>query len=129
MIKRLSIILICFSIFLAGCPGVNDYTIDLPGELQLVRSNPQNIGISVPIGEKEFPATNIVPSKVVELDWDDTHLFAKQQLNEGEYRYWIIKIQDEEVTGPLGLGEFNSVIRGLNTEVNFKSLDYFDKIR
>ena len=67
---------------------------------------------------------NYIPCDVVELDYNDSYIIAKQQyfsdcyqkykggrkLEEGNYYYWIIKISNDSLIGPLTKAEFKQTI-------------------
>ena len=101
--------------FLTGCAGLGDYSVDLPGEYSVVRVSAHMVTIAHKEGESSW-GSNIIPSKVTELAWDDDYIFAKQLglkqdpnsnngikiPNEDDVHFWILEVKTGEVFGPFG---------------------------
>ncbi|WP_157805836.1 DUF3997 domain-containing protein [Bacillus sp. mrc49] len=107
-------IFLCFYCSLAGCSGLSDYEVDLPGSYSIVSTSEHQVTISPKISEGSWDSA-AVPVKVVEVGWDKNFILAKQVVllddpentNNTEipatenYHYWIIDIKTGVVTGPL----------------------------
>lgn len=121
--KVLALILFLVNIMfiLTGCfgPGALDYSYDVAGDYQLVRSSAHEIKVTPKSGWTED--TPIIPSKVVEIAWDKKFVIAKQQGLKRKYpdnpdntymepdenviNYWIL--DTEKPYGPLNEKEKN----------------------
>ncbi|WP_185147981.1 DUF3997 domain-containing protein [Peribacillus simplex] len=107
-------IFLCFYCLLAGCSGLSDYEVDLPGSYSIVSTSEHQVTISPKIGEGSWDSA-VVPAKVVEVGWDKNFILAKQvdlvddPENPNNYEipdkdtshYWIIDIGTGVITGPL----------------------------
>lgn len=120
-------IIVLFSfLFLGGCAGLADYSIDLSKEYSLLRTSGNNITI-VPKSDYQdgMWEENVIPSKVVEVGWDADYIIAKQQdYPKNEFYYWILNINEEYVEGPFILSEFQekSIEYGIS-DLELKSVD------
>lgn len=125
---RIILFLIVFIslVVLVGCPGVADYSIDLPENLKVSRNSANDFVIvstdSVGIG------TTIVPAQIMQIGWDDHYVIAKQMEGEQEF-YWIIEVKTEEVIGPLNDNDFaqNKIEWPILAEIQLKDLDEYEK--
>lgn len=106
MIKKILIFSVMIHLlFLAGCAGLADYSIDLPGNLSVIRTSANNVTIAPNNGEDSWGA-NLVPAEVVEVGWNDEYIIAKQKDSSDTYYFWVIEIDNKEVTGPLNESDF-----------------------
>lgn len=126
--KGSAVYVICvFIVFLLfGCAGAGDYSIDLPGKLEVSRINSEDIGIFTMDGTAGTP---VIPSKIIEVGWDDDYVLAKQVENQKEY-YWIIDVKTEKALGPLKNDVFlekREEFKIPNT-VKLKKLDEYEKV-
>lgn len=111
IMKRWIVILIC--LFISGCAGLGDYSINLSGNYSLLRTSSHNITIAPKSQNGEgMWDENVIPAKVVEVGWNKDYIIAKQQAypNE-EYFYWILNVKDEYVEGPFILNDFQKKIK------------------
>lgn len=123
---------------LTGCPGLQDYSVDLPGEYSVVRTSAHQVTIAPKISESHW-GSDIIPTKVTELAWDDTYILAKQlglkedpnsnngsQIHdENDVHFWILEFKSGEVFGPF---EKESFVKkknelGISTSVELKKIE------
>ncbi len=127
---------IAFAIlFAAGCqigfgPGVLDWRYDLPGGCYIRRASSHRIEIG---GRIEIPA------KVVELDFDNRFLIAKQQHltershgdsylipDKGSFSWWIGDFKTGTTIGPLDELEFAAQRKALGVSAELVLHDVYD---
>ena len=100
-------------VLLSGCAGLGDYDIDLPGNYSVVRTAAHQVTIAPKTSDTSW-GSNIIPTKVTELAWDDTYILAKQvglkedpnnnsyQIpNREDVHFWMVEIKSGNVFGPL----------------------------
>lgn len=117
--KCLSIMLL--SLLLYGCAGEGDYDVELPNNYSLIRSSSHSISVKKQTGEGEWESDTI-PEKVTEIAWNNEYILAKQLglkvkdpdvsaeykiPDESKVYYWILKVEDDSVFGPLSEEEFD----------------------
>jgi len=112
----LIIVMVCF-----GCgPGVGDYEYDLIGNYKLFRSSAHEVQVIPTSGYQS--TTPIIPTKVIEIAWDDKFILAKQvplltnkdtsdskkygTPNETVINYWILDTSVPKVYGPFNSKDF-----------------------
>ena len=102
------------SLFLTGCPGASDYEIDLPSNYSVIRTSGHQVTIAAKISQGNWDSP-IIPAKVTEVGWDDHFIIAKQVPlihnpksqngdeipDEQNDHYWIIQLENGNVTGPI----------------------------
>lgn len=125
-IKKMIFIVII--ILISGC-GLSDYKVDLPNGYVLYAPSAHNVYI---ILEDD----KIIPPKVVEMNYDDRYIIAKQfglkrkypdniqntyQIpDETKIYYWIIDMYDGKSYGPFdNYNQFSNLMK----ELNIKSLE------
>ncbi|MDE5416150.1 DUF3997 domain-containing protein [Alkalihalobacterium chitinilyticum] len=93
---------------------MGDYDIDLPVNYSVVRTSAHQVTIAPKTSDTSW-GSNIIPTKVTELAWDDTYILAKQvglkedpnsnngyQIpNSEDVHFWIVEIKSGNVFGPL----------------------------
>jgi hypothetical protein len=113
-------------ILLAGCdiavlPGQGDFSKKIAGEYYIHRTSAHQIMIA-PLGWSD--ETPIIPTKVVECDFDSRFVIARQQELQrrspndpkdtyaepalGKFHYWILDAMAPKVYGPFTEEEFTS---------------------
>ncbi|WP_171046328.1 DUF3997 domain-containing protein [Lentibacillus cibarius] len=114
------------SFILTSCAGLGDYSIDLPGNLQVDRINGENIVISL-IDDASGSGTTIVPAKVAEVGWNKKYIIVRQ--TDQKEGFWVVKVDTAKAIGPLDHKNFLKKKKELNipSEVELKSLDYYTK--
>ena len=99
---------------LTGCPGPSDFDLDLPGNYSVVRTSAHQVKIAPKVSEGGW-GTDVIPTKVTEVAWDDHYIIAKQldlkedpdssngyQIpDEEKVNFWILEIKTGKVNGPL----------------------------
>jgi hypothetical protein len=119
------LILLALSATIFGCdfgfgPGMQDFDYPVAGNYKVFRSSAHQIKV-VPSGGWS-QNTPIIPTKVVEIAWDQTFVLVKQQQlrrrspnnpqdtyeepDPGKYAYWILDTSLPKVYGPLTAEEF-----------------------
>jgi len=117
---------------------LQDYSVDLPGEYSVVRTSAHQVTIAPKISESHW-GSDIIPTKVTELAWDDTYILAKQlglkedpnsnngsQIHdENDVHFWILEFKSGEVFGPF---EKESFVKkknelGISTSVELKKIE------
>lgn len=115
-----------------------DYSVDLPGEYSVVRTSAHQVTIAPKIGDSHW-GSGTIPTKVTELAWDDTYIFAKQlglqenpnssngyQIpNNNDVHFWILEFKSGKVFGPFDEDSFvkkrNEL--GISTSVELKKIE------
>ncbi|WHT48174.1 DUF3997 domain-containing protein [Sporosarcina thermotolerans] len=69
---------------------------------------------------------NIVPSEVVEVGWNEEYIVAKQ-IDNGKNYFWIIQVDNWEVTGPLNQSDFNKQKYDFIKDIKLIEVDGLDK--
>ena len=117
----------------AGCAGLADYSVELPGNYSIVRSSAHQVTISPQISESHWGSA-IIPTKVTEVAWDDNYIVAKQlglindpkssngyQIpNEDDVHFWIVQISSGKVFGPLDEERFDEKKKELRISERIK---------
>jgi len=136
--KKIAFFLIFFSLFIMnGCipgPGISDFSFDLPNDYQVVRSSSHDVKV---VPKSGWTSDNqIIPSKVIEVVWDDNYILAKQNRlmrekpndpnrtyeipdTSKEY-YWILDTSKKESFGPYDLKQFSEIRKSLNIDEKLK---------
>lgn len=124
-------------LILTGCPGMADYSVDLPGDYSVVRTSAHQVKIA-PKKSDTIWGSDIIPTKVTELVWDDNYILAKQlglkedpdsnngyQIpNTDDVHFWILEFKTGEVFGPLdedGFREKKNEL-GISQDVELKKI-------
>lgn len=85
-----------------------DYDIDLPGNYSVIRTSANEVTIAQKT-EEGWWGEDLIPSKVVEVGWNNRFIYCKQiEPSTEEDYYWILNIDSEEIEGPLEYDEFVS---------------------
>lgn len=113
-------------VLLTGCdmavgPGHADFSKKIAGEYHIHRTSAHQIMIAPDSWSDETP---IIPTKVVECDFDSRFIIARQQELQrrspadpqdtymeparGKYHYWILDAKTPKAYGPLTLEQFMS---------------------
>lgn len=107
------IVIVLSLLILTGCPGLADYSLDLPGNYSVVRTSAHEVKIA-PRKDTSGWGSEVIPTKVTEVAWNEHYILAKQlglkedpnshngyQIpNESDVNYWILEIQSGKVFGP-----------------------------
>lgn len=115
----LTVITLLILTFITGCVGLGDYDIKLPNGYSIVRTSAHNVTISPQESENSWGAP-LIPTKVVQVGWDDRYILAKQiglktdprssngnQIpDESNVKFWIMEMKTKKVIGPLDEKEF-----------------------
>lgn len=121
-------------------PGAADFSATLPHGYFIHRTSAHQIMVAPQGWSDETP---IIPTKVVELDHDDTWVVAKQQHlrrrspnsandtyeepDPGVFSYWVLRLIDKpQVWGPLSLEEFEAKRKELMVPASLKLHDVYD---
>ena len=145
MRMRLFICLFVFVLSLgiiSGCAGLADYEADLPGGYSIVRTSAHSVFIAPKTGEGNW-GSNVIPTKVTEVVWDEKYILAKQlglkddpkssngyQIPENQsVHYWILEYETGETTGPLNEEGFieKRIEFQIADDVILKDVDDMDK--
>lgn len=136
-----ALILLVFPFFLMGVigfgPGVADYSYDLPGGYQLVRSSVHEISIIPKEGWDPRNPPPMVPAKVVEVAFDDRYILAKRYElkpdpkstngyeipDETKVQYYILDTLTSTMYVCSNLDEFNKRRTALKIPVTLKLKD------
>lgn len=140
-----TVLLLVLALLLVACdpvtfgPGAADFSAPLPGDYFIHRTSAHQIMVA-PSGWNA--STPIIPTKVVELDHDDTFVIAKQQhlrrrspndpndtYEEPDpevFSYWILNVQTPEVWGPLTDDEFQDKRGKLGVDPLLSLHDVYD---
>lgn len=117
LIKKVIFILLC--LFLTGCAGMADYTIELENGYRIDRLSAHQIAIygEKPVQSDDETIANYLyaPAKVTAVWWNKAYIVAKQivlEVDENGYEkppenltndaicYWIIDVNQHQVFGP-----------------------------
>jgi len=113
-IFRNSVMALFSLIMLTGCAGLADYSLDLPGNYSIVRTSAHQVKVAPKISDSHW-GSDVIPTKVTEVAWDDNYILAKQlglvndpkisngyQIpNNDDVHFWILEIKSGKVFGPL----------------------------
>lgn len=106
--------LLFFSLLLCGCAGLADYDIDLPGDYSVIRTSADNVIIAPKVGSGTWGET-VIPTKVLEVGWNNNFIIAKQEdISINKKNYWIINIELNEIEGPLESQDFEKKLLDYN---------------
>jgi len=121
--KSVLFFLIVSLLFSSGCAGASDYDIDLPGNYSILRTSAHQVTIAPKTSENGWGA-NIVPAEVIEVGWDEEYIIARQMKGEQNYSFWIIQIDNGQVTGPLNDSAFINKKEeyGINSDITMKKV-------
>ncbi|WP_128896667.1 DUF3997 domain-containing protein [Longirhabdus pacifica] len=122
-------LLITIAIILSGCPGVQDYEIDIGDGYFIERISSHVIVITE---EHKY----LIPEKVIEVGYNEEFIIAKQlglmddpersnsyQIpNENDVRYWIVNKINKEIMGPLTNTNFEQKLTDLNINLELKKV-------
>jgi hypothetical protein len=88
-------------------PGSLDFNLPLAGKYQLWRTSSQDVHISPRSYDRTTP---MIPTKVVEIAWDNRFILAKREaierLNQNTFDYWILDTSLPKVFGPFDESTF-----------------------
>jgi hypothetical protein len=120
-------------------PGAADFTAKLPHGYFIHRSSAHQIMVAPEGWNNSVPT---IPTKVVELDHDDTWVIAKQQHlrprnpndpndtyeepDPGVFSYWVLRLDKPQVWGPLSLNEFEAKRKELTVPASLKLHNVYD---
>ena len=104
---------------LTGCAGLADYSIVLPGNYSVVRTSAHQVTLAPKISDSHW-GTDVIPTKVTEVTWDDNYILVKQlglmndpnssngyQIpNSDDEHFWILEFKSGKVFGPLDEDNF-----------------------
>jgi hypothetical protein len=77
LIRNLLSLSILSTLFITGCAGLSDYSYDVAGNYELVRSSGHQIAV-IQKNESNVPG-NMIPPKVVKIAWNERYVIAEQQ--------------------------------------------------
>ena len=121
------LLLIAISFSLTGCsgfnsfvgPGSSDYSYHVAGSYIVFRSSTNNIIVIHDPADPYAGTTPIIPSKVIEIAWDDKIIIAKQQglkekskgsgymiPDDNVLNYWILDTEAYNIYGPFNKEDF-----------------------
>lgn len=127
-----------------GCgPAQSDFMHPLAGDYVLGRTSAHQVAISPQSWTDDTPR---IPSKVVEVGWDDRFILAKRQHLqrrggsttvgyeepiEGKFDYWILDTQRPEVFGPFDEAEFGVKRKefGVPDQIRLQNVDSLSTYR
>ena len=120
-------------------PGGADFTAKLPHGYFIHRSSAHQIIVAPESWSDSVPT---IPTKVVELDHDETWVIAKQQHlrrrspdnpNDtyeepvpGVFSYWILRLDAPQVWGPLSAPDFDAKRKETGVSTSLKLHDVYD---
>lgn len=101
------------AVIVAACgPGVTDYAYDVAGQYELFRCSRDVIFICCARPPQPKADTKI-PTKVVEVAWDERYVLVKQQHVDGDgdpvrraYNWWVLDTREHVRHGPLTEPDF-----------------------
>lgn len=129
---------------ISGC-GIGDYEMELPNNYIIWASSAHQVEI-VP-KESSYFEEDKIPSKVVEIAWNDRYIIAKQyglkekypNKSDNSYKvpdtskiyYWILDTKDKVRYGPyINEKDFNDKKNEISIgHLKLKSLDELDKLK
>ncbi|MFJ6268291.1 DUF3997 domain-containing protein [Lysinibacillus xylanilyticus] len=142
LIKKVILILLC--LFLTGCAGMTDYTIDLENGYRIDRLSAHQIAIygDKPVQSDDETIVNYlyVPAKVTDVWWNKDYIVTKQlvlvvdekgyekppeKLSNKEISYWIIDVNNHQVFGPFDEKELEAETDnlGLTKKISLTSIE------
>ena len=118
-------------------PGLSDYSYNVANNYMLVRSSGHEIKV-VPI-DGWTNEDEIIPAKVIEIDWNDRYIIAKQaglkvESSNSNYEipdptkiyYWILDTNEMKRYGPYSENEFNNkLIEFKLTDLRLKDVESY----
>lgn len=120
-------------------PGAADFSASLPHGYFIHRTSAHQIIVAPDAWSQETP---IIPTKVVELDNDDTWVIARQQHlrrrspnnpndtyeepDPGVFSYWILRLDKPQAWGPLSFEVFQAKRNELSVPASLKLHDVYD---
>lgn len=115
-LKHLTIIF--FIVFLGGCNGATDAEISINSNLKMHKTNPTTYSINYNSGQF------LIEPVIEKVNWDQSYLIAKRNLpsHGSESDYWIIRLEDEEIYGPLSETNYLDMIKELNIDLELKAV-------
>ncbi|MER1987703.1 MAG: DUF3997 domain-containing protein [Solibacillus sp.] len=133
-----SMLIIYSLLILTGCAGLADYSLDLLGNYSIVRSSAHQVTIAPKTSDSSW-GSDLIPTKVTEVAWDDSYILAKQlglmndpnsrngyQIpNNNDIHFWIIAFRSGKVFGPYdenGLAEKKKAL-GISKNVLLKDIE------
>ncbi len=123
-------------------PGQYDYSYDIVNNFELIRSSAHDITI---IPKDRYSTENeIIPTKVVEVAWNNRYVIAKQYGMKKAYpeeadntyeipdetvvNYWILDTENKERYGPFSYEEFSTKLQEFNlTNLQLKPVTEYRK--
>lgn len=137
-LRRYLLLSLLSLLFLTGCPGPSDYDKDLPGGYSVIRTSAHEVKIAPKESEGSW-GTDVIPTKVTEVAWDDHYIIAKQlglkddeasnngyQIpDEKNVNFWILEVTTDEVTGPLDGTSFTKkkAEYGISNDIVLQEID------
>jgi hypothetical protein len=110
---------------------MSDYSYAVAGDYRLIKTNPDEVAV-VPKGHWD-EKTPKIPSKVIEIGWDDRFVIAKQErmpkldANDrvggpvmDQFGYWILDAKTPEVYGPMLYEDFGLKRRELQVPASIQ---------
>ena len=134
-------IIILLIIIFPGCAGLADYGYNIVNGYKLNYNNSSDVRVILEnySGYEEY----CLPTKIVEIAWNDRYIIAKQYelVDRNEYKgdtykipdknkvnYWILDSLEKERYGPYTLDEFNEQLEFYNiTNLKLKPTIYYKK--
>ena len=138
-------VLLLLTCTLAACdhaafgPGAYDFSASLPNGYFIHRTSAHQIEVAPQAWSSSTP---IIPAKVVEIDYNNTWVIAKQQHlrrrspnnpqdtyedpDPGAFSYWILNTAKPQVWGPLSLQQFTSTRNQLDVPATLTLHDVYD---
>ncbi len=112
LLSLASLLISCGKPILNAGPGSRDFSKHLAGDYYIIRTSPNEIGIS-PTGYNP-DTTPVIPSTVQACDTDGHWIIAKTITTAGESlqascereSYWILDLTKKSLHGPLSLAKF-----------------------
>lgn len=129
--------LIC-TIASSGCAGLGDFEFDVCGGYRVFRSDANSVLVIPKVGGRT--EGSYIPSKVVEVAWDERFVIAKQlgytdfpgkgpMPDEAKAGYWILDTALKKAYGPYALDDFeqNKQALGVSSGIVLKSVQSYPK--
>lgn len=132
--------LIVFAFIISISPGQYDYSYNIVNDFELIRSSAHEIKI---IPKDGYTIENeIIPTKVVEVAWNNRYVIAKQYgmkkaypeeadntyevPDEAVVNYWILDTESKDRYGPFSYEEFSIKLQEFNlTNLQLKPVTYY----
>ena len=121
-----------------GLPFNGDFSAHLAGEYELVRTSSRNVIIYYRGHPAEPHRTSfagpVTPTEIVAVGIQGNFITACQRIVpyssrapvEEDYRYWIIKVREEQVQGPFAKNDFDAKCKELRIDSGgMKPVDFY----